>query len=334
MTSHRHTLDCDLLIIGAGPIGLYAAYYAGFRGLSVAIVESLPTIGGQVSVLFPEKVIYDVAGLPSITGRELIAQLETQAASADPVFLLGRTAVGLSERPEDVLITLDDGSTIGAGAVLVSAGVGSFKPRQLPAAAAWHGRGLEYVVQNTPTYAGLDVVIAGGGDSAVDWALHLESIARTVTVIHRRNSFRAHERSMQQLYQSSVDVVTGAKITNVLGTDWIDSVEITRADGTIVRRTTQALICALGFIANLGPIAGWGMTIRHRRIAVDPTMRTNLERVFAVGDVSDYPSKVRLISVGFGEAATAVNHAAMLLRPGSGLAPGHSSDRVPAVSVG
>lgn len=322
------------MIVGAGPTGLYAAYYAGFRGLSVAIVESLPTIGGQVSMLFPDKLIYDIAGLPSITGRELIAQLETQASSADPSFFLGRTAVGLSECPESVLITLDDGSTIRAGAVLVSAGVGSFEPRQLLAAAAWKGRGLEYVVQNTLAYAGLDVMIAGGGDSAVDWALHLESIARTVTIIHRRNSFRAHERSVKQLYESSVNVMTGAQITNVLGADRINSVEIAGADGTVVRRSAQALIGALGFLANLGPLEGWGMEIKHRRITVDPTMRTNLSRVFAVGDVSDYPSKVRLISVGFGEAAIAVNHAAMLLRPGSVLAPGHSSDQAPTVPVG
>lgn len=334
---HRRVVrrECDLVVVGAGPAGLYATFYAGFRGLRVVVIDSLTELGGQVSTLFPEKAIFDVAGFPAIVGRDLISRLQEQAASAGAVYLLGRTAIGLTDRGErGLLITLDDGAVIAAGAVLVSAGVGGFQPRQLPAAAPWLGRGMEYFVQDAEVYRDLDVVITGGGDSAVDWALHVEPIARSVTLVHRRSRFRAHESSIDRLLRSSVQVLTNAQVSQVLGVEWIDSVEISEASGGSHRRPAQALVCALGFVADLGPLAGWGMEIANRRILVDSTMRTSLERVFAVGDVSDYRGKVRLISVGFGEAAIAVNHIAALLRADAEVSPGHSSDRPAPVTAG
>ena len=192
-------IETDLLIIGAGPSGLYATYYAGFRGLRVALVDSLPELGGQVTAMYPEKQIFDVAGFPSIKGRDLVAGLVEQAATAHPEYFLDRTAVALTHDDDAVTIELDDGTQIRAGAVIITAGIGKFSPRPLPAGDGWVGRGMEFFVPSFAPYAGKDVVIVGGGDSAFDWALHLEPVAKSVTLVHRRDAFRAHQRTVDQV---------------------------------------------------------------------------------------------------------------------------------------
>lgn len=189
-------VECDLLVIGAGPTGLYATYYAGFRGHRVAVVDSLPELGGQITAMYPEKAILDVAGFPSVKGRDLVEGLVAQAATAAPEYLLGRTALTLEHRDDGVAVGLDDGTVVRAGAVLVTAGIGTFSPRPLPAGEGWLGRGMEFFVPSFAPYAGKDVVIVGGGDSAFDWAVHLEPVARSVTLVHRREAFRAHERTV------------------------------------------------------------------------------------------------------------------------------------------
>ena len=189
--------ETDLLIIGAGPTGLFATYYAGFRGIGVAVVDSLPELGGQITAMYPEKQILDVAGFPSVKGRDLVEGLVEQAATADPTYLLDRTATTLTEDEDGVTVGLDDGTEIRAKAVLITAGIGKFSPRPLPAGEGWLGRGLEFFVPSFAPYAGKDVVIVGGGDSAFDWALHLEPVAPSVTLVHRRDAFRAHERTVQ-----------------------------------------------------------------------------------------------------------------------------------------
>ena len=187
----------DLLVIGAGPTGLFATYYAGFRGLRVAVVDSLPGFGGQITAMYPEKQILDGAGFPSIKGRDLVDGLVAQASTAHPEYFLDRTAVGLEQDDDGVTVRLDDDTEIRAGAVLVTAGIGKFSPRPLPAGEGWLGRGLEFFVPSFQPYAAKDVVIVGGGDSAFDWALHLEPVARSVTLVHRREAFRprSHRRS-------------------------------------------------------------------------------------------------------------------------------------------
>jgi thioredoxin reductase (NADPH) len=167
------TVDTDLLVIGAGPTGLFATYYAGFRGLRVAVVDSLPELGGQITAMYPEKQILDVAGFPTIKGRDLVEGLVTQAATAEPEYLLDRTATTLREDADSVTVGLDDGTEVRAKALLITAGIGKFSPRPLPAGDGWLGRGLEFFVPSFAPYAGKDVVIVGGGDSAFDWALHL-----------------------------------------------------------------------------------------------------------------------------------------------------------------
>ncbi|GAA0712956.1 NAD(P)/FAD-dependent oxidoreductase [Dactylosporangium roseum] len=318
--------EVDLLIVGAGPTGLYGTYYAGFRGLKVALLDSLPEVGGQVAALYPEKAIYDVAGFPAVRGQDLVDALYAQAAQADPLLLLGRSAVAVHEHDDGVDVTTDTGDVVHAKALLITAGIGNFTPRKLPAGSEYAGRGLRYFVPRLDELAGLDVVVVGGGDSALDWALGLEPIARSVTLVHRRPQFRAHERSVEQLHASSVRVLTPYEVHKISGEVAVEGVVVTTRAGDRQELPAQAVVAALGFIADLGPIEGWGLQLRRRHILVDRTMRTNLSRVFAAGDVADYDGKIKLISIGFGEAALAVNHITTVVRPGSSATPGHSSD--------
>ena len=319
------TVDTDLLIIGAGPTGLFAAYYAGFRGLRTAVVDSLPELGGQVTAMYPEKQILDIAGFPSVKGRDLVAGLVEQANTAKPDYLLERTAQTLVHDDDGVTVGLDDGTQVRAGAVLITAGIGRFSPRPLPAGEGWLGRGLEFFVPSFAPYAGRDVVIVGGGDSAFDWALHLEPIAASVTLVHRRDAFRAHARTVEQVRASSVRILTNAEVSALRGESTVEEIDVV-IGGETTTHPAQAVVAALGFIADLGPIQEWGLEVSKRHVVVDPAMRTSLPRVFAAGDVTDYPGKVRLIAVGFGEAATAVNNAAVAIDPSAKVFPGHSSE--------
>jgi thioredoxin reductase (NADPH) len=332
VTSQPARAETDLLIIGAGPTGLFAAYYAGFRGFKVAIVDSLPELGGQITAMYPEKAIFDVAGFPNVKGRDLVDGLVEQAGTAKPAYFLDRTAVSLSHDEESVTIGLDDGTEIQAKAVLITAGIGKFSPRPLPAGEGWLGRGMEFFVPSFAPYAGKDVVIVGGGDSAFDWALHLEPVAASVTLVHRRDKFRAHQRTVEQVQATAVEILTKAQVTALRGPNGsgdgegvLESVEI-EVDGESLTRPCQALVAALGFVADLGPLQQWGIEVEKRHVVVDSAMRTNLKRVFAAGDITEYPGKVRLIAVGFGEAATAVNNAAVAVDPSAHVFPGHSSD--------
>lgn len=320
---------CDLAIIGAGPSGLFATYYAGFRGMSVVVVDSLPELGGQVSALYPEKAILDVAGFPVIKGRELVEQLVHQAATAAPTYLLGRTATALETDGEGISLGLDDGTSVRAKVLLITAGIGKFTARPLPAGEGWEGRGLVFFVPSFEEYAGLDVVIVGGGDSAFDWAHQLTGIARSITLVHRRDAFRAHQATVDAVLAGPVEVVVNAQVTALRAeTDGgpVTGVQITTNDGEVLERPAQRVVAALGFVADLSAMKDWGLTLEKRHIAVDAAMRTNLERVFAAGDINEYDGKVRLIAVGFGEAATAVNNAAVVIDPGAHVFPGHSSE--------
>jgi ferredoxin/flavodoxin---NADP+ reductase len=319
-------LDVDLVIIGAGPTGLFAAYYAGFRGLRVAVVDSLPELGGQITAMYPEKLILDVAGFPAVKGRDLVDGLVEQANTAKPEYVLDRTAVRLANSDDDVTVSLDDGSDVTAKALLITAGIGKFSPRPLPAGEGWLGRGMEFFVPSFAPYAGKDVVIVGGGDSAFDWALNLGPVASSITLVHRRDAFRAHERTVQAVRDSGTEIITKAQVTGLFGEPTVAEVEITVDGQEPVRRPAQAVVAALGFVADLGPLQQWGIEVAKRHILVDASMRTNLPRVFAAGDITEYRGKVRLIAVGFGEAATAVNNAAVVIDPSAHVFPGHSSE--------
>jgi ferredoxin/flavodoxin---NADP+ reductase len=323
----------DMLIVGAGPAGLFGAYYAGFRGMSVAVMDSLPEPGGQISAMYPEKVIYDVAGFPAIRGRDLVNNLVEQAGAFTPRYLLGEQAAELTHEHEDggvpgtVVVTSTAGLRVAAKTVVITGGLGTFTPRPLPVGTEFLGRGLVYFVPSLKIYEGKDVLIVGGGDSAFDWALSLQPIAKSVTLVHRRDRFRAHEHSVSKVTDSDVEILTFHEVHSVHGEDEIEAVELRNAKtGDVRRLEVQGVVAALGFTADLGPLTRWGLTIDKRHIVVDTQMWTAVERIFAAGDITDYLGKVRLIATGFGEVATAVNNAAPVIDPAAKVFPGHSSD--------
>ena len=323
------TQNVDILIIGAGPAGLYGAYYAGFRGMSVGLMDSLEEPGGQITAMYPEKAIFDVGGFSSIKGKDLIDNLLTQAKPSNPKFFLNQTATTLKQNPDKSLTITSESETINAKAVIITGGIGRFKPRALPAAEGWGGKGLVHFVPKLSVHAGKDVVIVGGGDSAFDWANELHPIAKSVTLIHRRDKFRAHQETIDQVTALGVPLITEAEVTKVSGSAHIEKIEYTNTKTKeVTELKCDTLVAALGFTANIGPLAEWGLNIDSRKIVVDSGMHTNLERVFAAGDISTYPGKVALISVGFGEAATAVNNATVAINPEAHLFPGHSSGSV------
>ena len=222
------THECDILIIGAGPAGLYAAYYAGFRGWSVVVMDALPEAGGQITAMYPEKDIFDVAGYTAVKGRVLVENLVASAAPFSPTYVLGEQAVAL-EAPEEgpVTVTGSAGTVISAKAVIITGGIGSFTPRALPADDGWAGRGLVYFVPQLADHADKDVVIVGGGDSAFDWAYALQPIARSVSLVHRREQFRAHGAMIDTVRDMGVALFTSCEVSAIRGEDRIAEVEVT-----------------------------------------------------------------------------------------------------------
>ena len=324
----------DLLIVGAGPVGLFGAYYAGVRTLSIAVLDSLEEPGGQITAMYPEKAIFDVAGFPAIRGRELVDELVKQAAPFDPVYVLGHQAVGLERGDGTFAVTTSQGQSIETRAVVITGGIGTFTPRPLPSGQEFVGRGVVNFVPDPSVYAGLNVVVVGGGDSALDWALMLEPIAKSVTLVHRRAQFRAHPHSVELVKASSVQILTDAQISGLLGRPALFEAQVS-VDGDIKSLPCDKLVAALGFTANLGPLLEWGVEIVGRRhIKVDTKGATSVPGVYAAGDIVDYDGKVRLIATGFGEVATAVNNAAAYLNPDVSAFPGHLSDYAPPGAAG
>jgi len=316
------TYETDVLIVGAGPTGLYGAYYAGFRGLTTTVVDVLPQPGGQVMALYPEKDIRDVAGIPAIRGRDFVNALIEQAAACDPTYLLGRQAV---TRSPDNEVTLDDGTVIRARAIVLTAGIGTPTPRSLDCGAEWVGAGVSYFVLDPTVHAGQDVVVVGGGDSALDWADTLAPIARSVTLVHRRAVFRGHAATLDRV-RTRTRIHTDTQVVALHGTDRLEKATLRSKTGEETVIAADHVIAALGFISDLGPLRDWGLALTSRSVAVDRSMRTNLPGVYAAGDLTGYDGKVKLMSVGFGEVATAVNHAAVDIDPSLTLFPGHSTE--------
>jgi thioredoxin reductase len=324
----QEPLETDLLLVGAGPAGLFGAYYAGFRGLRTVVVDALPELGGQITAMYPEKLIHDVAGFPAVRGRDLVDGLVAQAAPFSPTYLLGEVAAELGYDDEGTpVIGLAGGRAVRAKAVVVTGGIGRFVPRPLPVGQEFHGRGLDYFVTRPADYAHRDMIIVGGGDSALDWANALHPLARSVTLVHRRERFRAHRHTVEEVRRSPVQVLTDSEIVALHGNGRVQAADVAhRPTGTVRRLPADAVIAALGFNVDLGPLRTWGLDVRARRIVVSTDMATNLPRVYAAGDIVAYPGKVRLIAVGFGEVATAVNNAAVKIDPSRDLFPGHSTD--------
>jgi thioredoxin reductase (NADPH) len=327
----------DVTVIGGGPVGLFAAFYAGLRGARTKIVDSLEELGGAVTALYPEKYIYDVAGFPKVLGKELIANQVEQTMAVTDTVCLGEKAMRLTRHEAANLIEIvSDRASHLSRTVIIAGGVGAFNPRRLtvPGIDRLEGKGIVYFVRSLEIYRDKRVLIVGGGDSAFDWALALEPIASAVTLIHRTDRFRAHQASIDQCLASRVTVRTFSEVAEVHGDEQVAAVTVKHAKtGATDRLAVDALILSLGFVADLGPIKEWGLAIQRNKLLVDKiTMGTNLPGVFGAGDIVTYPAKFDLIATGYAEAVTAANHCVHYIHPEKRLEPGHSSNLTTAPS--
>lgn len=340
MTEHPDLVD--LAVIGAGPTGLFGAFYAGMREMRVRIHDALEGPGGQITALYPDKYIYDTPGFPRVRGSELVENLVTQADEYGPEWRLGEAVQRLNRVPNPVegeptshLWELETArGRYLSRTVLVAAGVGAFEPRRLgnEQVESYEGHGLYYFARNFEEFRGRRLLIVGGGDSAVDWATHLRAYAETTTLIHRRDRFRAHPAAVTALLEDDgVDVRLHHELRRLEGNDGVQGATI--FDNRTDEETdldVDAVILALGFKADLGPIKEWGLELSgRRRIAVNSRMETNLPGVFAAGDLVDPPDveQLNLIVIGYAQATLAVNYAYVHIHPDAKLFPGHSSER-------
>ena len=318
----------DVTIIGAGPTGLFAAYYAGFRGLRVKLIDSMPELGGQITALYPEKYIYDVAGFPKVLGKTLVRDLVEQALQYKPTICLDEKVQEFEPVGDRTIRLGTDRNMHWTRTAFITVGIGMFTPRRLPRAdlARFEGKGLAYFVKSLEDYRDTDLLIIGGGDSAFDWCLNLEGITRSTTLIHRRDRFRAFEDSVRKVMESPVRVKTFTELTAIEGADRVEAVSVvdnrTKAEE---RLEVSRILACLGFASNLGPLKSWGLAFEDNTIIVNTRGETSVPGVYAAGDVVAYPGKVKLIATGFGEAATAINNAAAYINPSLKVFPGHSS---------
>ncbi|MGE5514637.1 MAG: NAD(P)/FAD-dependent oxidoreductase [Bacteroidota bacterium] len=325
--------ETDVVVVGAGPVGLFAVFECGMVKLKCHVVDALDAVGGQCAALYPEKPIYDVPGHPSILAADLIDRLQEQAAPFAPTYHLGRQMVGLDRDGALWRCALSDGTVITAKAVIVAAGGGAFGPNRPPLDGidAYEGKGVSYFVTRREEYRGKRVVIAGGGDSAVDWAISLSEVAAKVMVVHRRPKFRAAPESEARLKAladaGTVELVVPYQLHSLDGVDGqLSAVIVATLDGETRRLEADALLPFFGLATDLGPIAQWGLGMDRSQITVDPaTMATNAPGILAAGDVCAYPGKLKLILAGFAEAARAAHTAQTVAHPGEALHFEHST---------
>jgi thioredoxin reductase (NADPH) len=319
-------IETDVAIIGAGPVGLFAVFELGMLKLTSVLIDALSEVGGQCAALYPEKPIYDIPAHPAIDAGELVAQLERQIAPFHAPRLLGRRVVGLSGAPGAFVLTTDNDETVRAKAVVIAAGAGAFGPNRPPldGLEKYEASGaVQYYVRRREDFRGRRVVIAGGGDSAVDWALALKDIAR-VAVVHRRAKFRAAPESAAQLdaaaQNGEIELVIPYQLHALHGDDALTEVEVATLQGETRRLPADVLLPFFGLSMDLGPIAAWGLDAELHHVKIDPsTCATSMPGVFAIGDVATYPGKLKLILQGFSEAAIAAHAIFGVVHPGEAL---------------
>jgi ferredoxin/flavodoxin---NADP+ reductase len=323
----------DITIIGGGPTGLFASFYAGIRGLSTRIIDSLPELGGQLTALYPEKYIFDVGGFPKILAKDLARDLIAQGTQFHPEVVLDEEVRTLERNGDGVMVLgCRGGQFYHTRALVIAGGKGAFEPRKLevPGYDEFLGKGVYYAVKDPTVYRGKRVLIVGGGDSALDWILALKEVTSRLVLAHRRNEFRAHEKSVSQLQEAEaegeVEVLLFHEVAEIRGSETVEAAVV--FDNRTDERTTlevDHVLTFLGFKPDLGSMKDWGLDIQKNRILVSQLMETTLPGVFAAGDVVDYDGKLDLIATGFSEAAIAVNNAARYLDPSARVNPGHST---------
>ncbi|HJP60480.1 MAG TPA: NAD(P)/FAD-dependent oxidoreductase [Gemmatimonadaceae bacterium] len=323
----------DITIIGGGPTGLFAAFYTGMRGATAQIVDALPQLGGQLTALYPEKYIFDVGGFSKILAKDLVNALVEQAAQFKFKSHLNQNVTAL-EQSGDHFVLVTETDRFPTRAIVIAAGIGAFSPRRLPQSCAepWYGRGIFDRVNNPDEFRGQRIVIIGGGDSAFDWAQQLRDRAEAVTLVHRSDKYRAHGATIADVQAAATagrtTLLPFHELHDVLSRD-------DRLTGVTLRdvkaKTTRdveadAVLPMLGFHSDIGALAEWGLNCENEEIVVNSLMETGRPGIYAAGDITTYPGKLKLIATGFGEAATAVNQAVHLIYPDKKVNPGHSSN--------
>ena len=319
----------DITIIGGGPIGMFAAFYGGMRNAKVKIIESLPQLGGQLSMLYPEKDIYDIAAMPVIGAQELIDNLTVQMSRFEQTICLEEEVLAVKKNHDGIFELHTNKAIHYSKAVIITAGNGAFQPRRLEIEQAekYEGKTLHYYVNNIEQFKNRTVAICGGGDSAVDWALALEPIAKKVYLIHRRTKFRALEHSVSLLEKSSVEIKTPFVPESLSGTDHSLShvtLKEVRGDQEKTLEIDDFLV-NYGFTSSIGPMKNWGFEVTHNEIVVNTKMETTVPGIYAAGDICTYDGKIKLIATGFGEAPTAINNAMSYINPDERVQPMHST---------
>ncbi|QQK74453.1 NAD(P)/FAD-dependent oxidoreductase [Salicibibacter cibarius] len=318
----------DVTIIGGGPTGLFTAFYSGMRGLKVKIIESMPQLGGQLSALYPEKYIYDVAGFPKVRAQDLVDNLVRQMQMFEQTVVLDQSVETVHKLNDETFRLETNQEVHYSRTIIIAAGVGAFQPRKLKVeeAVQYEGRNLHYFIDNINAFKNKDVLICGGGDSAVDWTLMLANEAN-VTLTHRRDKFRAHEHSVAELQSAPVQTHTPFEVSELRGNGKkIEQVVLQEVKGTDQKVVNvDNVIVNYGFISSLGPIKTWGLDTTKNSVIVNSRMETNIPGIYAAGDITSFDGKVKLIATGFGDAPTAVSNAKSYMDPNARLQPGHST---------
>lgn len=321
---HGSPLETDVIVIGAGPSGLFAVFECGMLGLKCAVFDSLDDIGGQCTALYPEKPIYDIPACPEVLAGDLIVQLERQAAPFGPSYHLGQQIVSLSKESGFWHVRSSKGVEARGKAVIIAAGAGAFGPNRPPldGIEAYEGSSVFYMVRRKDELRGKRIVIAGGGDSAVDWAVSLAPVAEHVSVVHRRDKFRAAPESVRQMealaHAGKLSLIVPYQLHALKGRDKnLETVIVRSLDDREEEIAADVLLAFFGLANDLGPLADWGLTLENSHITVDPfTCQTNAEGIYAIGDIAAYKNKLKLILTGFHEAALAAHAIQRQLNPG------------------
>ena len=318
-------IQTDILIIGAGPVGLFTVFEAGLMKLRCHIIDAIPQAGGQLTEIYPKKPIYDIPGFPTVLAGELIENLLEQAAPFKPGFTLGERAEAIDKQKDgSFIVTTSEGTKHKSPVVMIAGGLGSFEPRKpkIENLQQFEKKGVEYMVREPESFLGKKIFISGGGDSALDWAIYFaENHDIPVGLVHRTDMFRGHKDSVEKIYklqkQGRIELYTHAEVLGLSGSDNLDQIELKQKDKDLIKKDVNYWLPLFGLSPKLGPIADWGLQIEKNAIKVDNTLdyQTNIPGVFAIGDVNTYPGKLKLILCGFHEATLAVQTAYKIINP-------------------